>query len=197
MAVERLREVLGRLRLNLGQRVGVASQNFFVDAGTARLAGIAWKQGANNVRYAVVNEGQLRALMDVEQRDPGAVRLAGLPRNAYQEAVVGTDALLANGLVVNISRAGDDANSLSYNGNTLAVTHDDYLLVDNGEYVTAVKSGRMQHWSAEAEPVRFPGVPAAVVVPAVGRTLKFEKTLLDPSDSTELVAEYTWEGDER
>ena len=197
VAVERVGQVLERLRLNLGQRVGVASQNFFVDAGRARLAGIQWKQGANNVRYAVINEGQLLALMDVEQRDPSAVAGAGLPRQAYQEAVVGTGALLANGLVVDISRAGDDANSLSYIGNTLPVTHEDYLLVDNGGYLTAVKSGRMQHWTAEVEPVRFPGVPAAVVVPAVGRTLKFEKTLLDPSDSTELVAEYTWQGEER
>jgi hypothetical protein len=197
VAVERVGEVLERLRLNLGQRVGVASQNFFVDAGRARLAGIRWKQGANNVHYAVINEGQLLALMDVEQRDPSAVAGAGLPRQAYQEAVVGTGALLANGLVVDISRAGDYDNNLTYFGNTLPVTHEDYLLVDNGGYLTAVKSGRMQHWTAEVEPVRFPGVPAAVVVPAVGRTLKFEKTLLDPSDSTELVAEYTWQGEER
>jgi hypothetical protein len=47
------------------------------------------------------------------------------------------------------------------------------------------------------EPVRFPGVPAAVVVPVVGHTVKFEKTLLDPKDTLELVTEYTWQGEER
>jgi len=69
--------------------------------------------------------------------------------------------------------------------------------VDNGRYLTAVKTGRMQHWATEAPPVRFPGVPAAVTVPVVGRTVKFEKTLLDPGDSLELVAEYTWQGEEK
>jgi len=197
-AVANVHRVLERLRLNVGQRVGVASRNFFVDAGTAEAAGVRWKTGANGVRYAVINEGQLRGVMDVEQRDTGAAVSGQLPpRDAYQEAVVGTDALLANGLPVAISRAADERNTLTYNGNTLQVAHDDYLVVDNGGYLTAVKSGRMQHWSVEVEPVRFPGVPAAVVVPTVGYTVKFEKTLLDASDTLELVADYTWEGDER
>ena len=197
-AVKGVQKVLERLRLNLGQRVAVASRNFFVDADTARAAGIRWKTGANGVRYAVVNDGQVRGVMDVEQRDIGAAGSGQLPpRDAYQEAVVGTDALLANGLPVAISRAGDERNTLSYSGNTLQVAHDDYLLVDNGGYLTAVKSGRMQHWSVEAAPVRFPGVPAVVVVPTVGHTVKFEKTLLDVSDNVELVADYTWQGEER
>ena len=197
VAVDRLREVLDRLRQNLGQRVGVASRNVFVDAGAARAAGIRWETGANNVRYAVINEGQLLAMMDIEQRAPSAAGGAGLVRDARQEAIVGTDALLANSLPVTVSRAADEANTLTYAGNTLEVAHEDYLLVDNDGFLTAVKSGRMQHWSVETEPVRFPGVPAAVVVPAVGQTLKFEKTLLDPSDAPNLEAEYTWEGETR
>jgi hypothetical protein len=111
--------------------------------------------------------------------------------------VVGTQALLANGAVVDLARAGDRDNTLDYNGNDIKVGHDDYLLVNNGSYVTAVKAGEMRHWSAEAEPVKFPGVPAAVVVPAVGRTVKFEKTLLEPEDVVELVTQYTWEGEQR
>ncbi|HUU10876.1 MAG TPA: hypothetical protein VM431_10105 [Phycisphaerae bacterium] len=196
-AVQQVQAVLERLRLNLGQRVAVASRNFFVDAQAARAAGLRWETGANGVRYAVINEGQLRGLMDVEQRHPGAAAGSGLVRDTYQETVVGTDARLANSGVANVSRAADDANTFSYNGNTVQVTHDDYLVVDNGGYLTAVKSGRMQHWTVEAAPVRFPGVPAAVVVPAVGHTVKFEKTLLDASDTLELIADYTWEGDER
>ena len=136
--------------------------------------------------------------MAVEQRNTGAEVSGQLPpRDAYQETVVGTDALIANSGLVAISRAADERNTLIYNGNTLQVAHDDYLIVDNGGYLTAVKSGRMQHWSVEVEPVRFPGVPAAVVVPTVGYTVKFEKTLLDATDTLELVADYTWEGDER
>jgi hypothetical protein len=189
--------VLERLRTNLGQRVAVGSRNTLLTADDARAAGIAWQQGANGVTYAVINEGQLLSLMDIEQRMPVGHRAAAPQGDVRQEAVVGTPAVLANGGMVSIAQAADDANSLSYNGNTLRVAHDDYLLVDNGGYLTAVKTGRMQHWATEAAPVRFPGVPAAVTVPVVGRTVKFEKTLLDPGDSLELVAEYTWQGEEK
>jgi len=189
--------VLERLRTNLGQRVAVGSRNALLTANAARAAGISWQQGANGVTYAVINEGQLLSLMDIEQRMPIGQRAAAPRGEVRQDAVVGTPAVLANGGMVSIAQAADDANSLSYNGNTLRVAHDDYLLVDNGGYLTAVKSGRMQHWATEAPPVRFPGVPAAVTVPVVGRTVKFEKTLLDPSDSLELVAEYTWQGEEK
>jgi len=189
--------VLERLRTNLGQRVAVGSRNTLLTADAARAAGIAWQQGANGVTYAVINEGQLLSLMDIEQRMPVGHRAAAPQGEVRQEAVVGTPAVLANGGMVSIAQAADDANSLSYNGNTLRVAHDDYLLVDNGRYLTAVKTGRMQHWATEAPPVRFPGVPAAVTVPVVGRTVKFEKTLLDPGDSLELVAEYTWQGEEK
>ena len=189
--------VLERLRTNLGQRVAVGSRNTLLTVDAARAAGIAWQQGANGVTYSVINEGQLLSLMDIEQRMPVGHRAAAPRGEVRQDAVVGTPAVLANGGMVSIAQAADDANSLSYNGNTLRVAHDDYLLVDNGGYLTAVKSGRMQHWATEAPPVRFPGVPAAVTVPVVGRTVKFEKTLLDPSDSLELVAEYTWQGEEK
>jgi autotransporter-associated beta strand protein len=189
--------VLERLRTNLGQRVAVGSRNTLLTADAARAAGIAWQQGANGVTYAVINEGQLLSLMDIEQRMPIGHRAAAPRGEVRQDAVVGTPAVLANGGLVSIDQAADDANTLSYNGNTLRVAHDDYLLVDNGGYLTAVKTGRMQHWATEAPPVRFPGVPAAVTVPVVGRTVKFEKTLLDPGDSLELVAEYTWQGEEK
>jgi hypothetical protein len=32
-------------------------------------------------------------------------------------------------------------------------------------------------------------------VPVVGRTVKFEKTLLDAGDALDLVTDYIWEGD--
>ncbi|MBE3070978.1 MAG: hypothetical protein IMZ66_12150, partial [Planctomycetes bacterium] len=197
-AVQQVQVILERLRTNMGQQVAVGSRNIFVDEDVARGAGLGWQAGVNGVRYAVINEGQLLALMDIEQRQPpSAQQAANLPRDVRQQAIVGTQAVLGNGGRVTISLAGDSANTLFYNGNPVAVSHDDYLLVDNGGYVTAVKSGRMQHWTTEAEPVRFPGVPAAVTVPTVGTTVKFEKTLLDASDSLELVTDYTWQGDER
>jgi tetratricopeptide (TPR) repeat protein len=194
--VGQVQAVLDRLRANWGQRVAVGSRNVYVAGAKARSAGVQWVEGANSVRYAVVDEGALLNLMDLEQRDRNAPP-AGAARDVYQDAVVGTQALLANGAVVDLARAGDRDNTLDYNGNDIKVGHDDYLLVNNGSYVTAVKAGEMRHWAAEAEPVKFPGVPAAVVVPAVGRTVKFEKTLLEPEDVVELVTQYTWEGESR
>jgi hypothetical protein len=189
--------VLERLRLNLGQSVAVGSRNIFVDPSAARAAGIEWKKGANGVAYAVLDEGQLLSLMDIEQRASNAAKADAPQGDVRQEAVVGTPAILANGGIVSIDRAADDNNTLSYNGNNVQVAHEEYLLVSNGGYLTVVKSTRMQHWTAEAEPVRFPGVPAVVTVPAVGRTVKFEKTLLDASDSLELATDYSWQGDEK
>jgi autotransporter-associated beta strand protein len=189
--------VLERLRANMGQRVAVGSRNIFVDSGAARAAGIEWKNGANNTQYASVNEGQLLSLMDIEQRASNDAKAVAPQGDVRQEAVVGTPAILANGGIVSIDRAADDNNTLSYNGNNVQVAHEEYLLVSNGGYLTVVKSTRMQHWTAEAEPVRFPGVPAVVTVPAVGRTVKFEKTLLDASDSLELATDYSWQGDEK
>jgi len=194
--VGQVQAVLGRLRANWGQRVSVGSRNVYVPGHQVGAAGVEWVEGANSVRYAVVDEGALLNLMDLEQRDRNAPQ-AGAARDVYQDAVVGTQALLANNAVVDLARAGDRDNTLDYNGNDIQVGHDDYLLVDNGSYVTAVKAGEMRHWAAEAEPVKFPGVPAAVVVPAVGRTVKFEKTLLEPEDVVELVTQYTWEGESR
>jgi tetratricopeptide (TPR) repeat protein len=195
-AINQVQRVLDRLRVNVGQRVPVGSRNVLVPAETAVNAGIQWKSGANGVSYAMANEGQLLALLDLEQRAANTGVAAGT-NEVRLDAVVGTSALVANGGVVEIARAADKANTLAYNGNTLEVPLDDYLVINNGRYLTAVKTGRMQHWSAEAEPVRFPGVPAAVVVPAVGYTVKFEKTLLDTSDTLELVTDYTWEGEKR
>ncbi|MCX5683144.1 MAG: hypothetical protein NT049_05600, partial [Planctomycetota bacterium] len=189
--------VLERLRANMGQRVAVGSRNIFVDAGAARAAGIEWKNGANNTQYASVNEGQLLSLFDIEQRSSNDAKAVAPQGDVRQEAVVGTPAIMANGGVVAIDRAADDNNTLNYNGNAVQVAHEDYLLVSNGRYLTAVKSTRMQHWSVEAEPVRFPGVPAVVTVPVVGRTVKFEKTLLDASDTLELAVDYSWQGDEK
>ncbi|MGB2796261.1 MAG: hypothetical protein WBD44_03235, partial [Phycisphaerae bacterium] len=194
--VGQVQAVLGRLRANWGQRVSVGSRNVYVPGGQVGAAGVEWVEGANSVRYAVVDEGALLNLMDLEQRDRNAPP-PGAARDVYQDAVVGTQALLANNAVVDLARAGDLGNTFDYNGNDIQVGHDDYLLVDNGSYVTAVKAGEMRHWAAEAEPVKFPGVPAAVVVPAVGRTVKFEKTLLEPEDVVELVTQYTWEGEAR
>ena len=195
-AINQVQRVLDRLRVNMGQRVPVGSRNVLVPADTAVNAGIQWKSGANGVSYAMANEGQLLALLDLEQRAANAGVAAGT-NEVRLDTVVGTSALVANGGVVEIARAADKANTLAYNGNTLEVPLDDYLVINNGRYLTAVKTGRMQHWSAEAEPVRFPGVPAAVVVPAVGYTVKFEKTLLDTSDTLELVTDYTWQGEKR
>ena len=189
--------VLERLRTNMGQSVSVGSRNIFVDERSARAAGVEWKKGANGVAYALVNEGQLLGLMDIEQAASNAAKAVAPQGDVRQDAAVGTPAILANGGVVAIDRAADATNTLNYNGNSVQVAHEDYLVVSNGGFLTAVKSARMRHWTAEAEPVRFPGVPAAVTVPIVGRTVKFEKTLLDASDSLELVADYSWQGDEK
>ena len=196
-AVRQVEQLIERLRVNMGQRVPVGSRNILVADRAARAAGIKWQEGANGVIYGLANEGQLLALLDLEQRAANTVGVAPPATEVRQETIVGTDAIVANGGMVNVAQAADEANTVSYNGNSLRVAHDDYVIISNGAYLTAIKTGRMQHWAAEVEPVRFPGVPAAVVVPAVGYTVKFEKTLLDPSDNLEMSTDYTWQGEKQ
>jgi hypothetical protein len=107
-----------------------------------------------------------------------------------QETIVGTGALLANGMVANLAFAGEKGNSLTVSSNDIALPHEKVLLVDSGGWLTAVKAGAMQHWTERLIPVTFPQVPQAIEPPRVGRLVKFEKRLLEPTDRMVIGLEY-------
>jgi len=183
--------LITKLTSNLGQKVVVNSTNVNVGASAANALGVSFVNGVNGVNYAVVDEAQLRAVRELAARQ-GAAAAAVAPNDRWQETIVGTDALLANGGVANLAFAADTRNTLDLNGNTVVLPHEKYVLIDNGGYLTAVKAGEMQFWRQrpKVEAVQFADVPQEIEVPAVGHLVKFEKTLIEPADELVIGAEY-------
>lgn len=178
----------GDLVLNFGQKIQIGSINLDVAAPQANSLGVGFTAGNNGVNYAVVDEAQFRTLMQLDADNSADGRIA-VPNTRRQDTIVGTDALLANGWVANASFAQDRRNTIDINGNAIVLPHEKYILVDNGGYLTAVRAGEMQHWTQEAPPIQFAEVPQDIEVPRVGRLVKFEKTLVKPTDRLGIWAE--------
>ena len=80
-------------------------------------------------------------------------------------------------------------------GNPIDVAHEKYLLIDNGGYLTAVKTGAMRHWTEKVnDDVKFVEVPQEIRVPPAGKLARFEKKLVEPSDKLFIRASYVWKG---
>ena len=184
-------ELARKLRLNLGQQVRVNSIDLNVARPQAAALGIDFATGKNALRYATIDEAQFRTLAELSARRPS---VAAGDQSRSQFTIVGTDALMTNGMLANVTFAGDERNTLDINGNGIALPHERYIVVDNGRYLTAVRADPMQHWTEKPSSLPFAVVPQTVDVPRVGRRLKLEKTLVEPTDELVLRVEYTWKG---
>ena len=190
----KLARALGR---NWGQKIVVNSKNLNVDNPTATSLGIRFRAGANGVIYSVVDEAQMRTLLELNARN--AAQSWDMAWNISvngrrQETIVGTDALLANDMLANATFADDRSNTIDIADNPIRLAHSKYVLIDNGSYLTAVRAGAMQHWTETPADVRFAEVPVDIDVPHVGQLVKFEKTLVEPTDLLVLRATYEWKG---
>ncbi|MFO7900607.1 MAG: hypothetical protein R6V58_16295 [Planctomycetota bacterium] len=180
---------LAGLQKNWGQKVNVRSFNAYVPEAVAADVGVSWSRGQNDVTYAVVDEGQVRALFDLYQRfsQQDAFRVNPMDN----PSAVGGGTAIANNDLINVLAAGDDRNTVDYNDNRIALPHDKYLLISNGDYITAVRATETRHWTEQAEAARIvPEVTPRIDLPLVGRVVKFEKTLLQPEDDTTVRAAY-------
>jgi autotransporter-associated beta strand protein len=188
-------ENLAALSSNLGQSVVVNSSNIAVTPAEASQLGIQFQQGVNSLRYATVDEAQLRTLRQLEARQAAAGKAA--PTNPrLQNTIVGTEALLSGGQRAYVARALSGSNTFDVAGNPIALPHEKYILLDAGGYITAAKASQMQHWTQPVakEDVGFADVPQELDVPRVGNLVRFEKTLIRPADRLTIRAEYTWKG---
>ena len=149
--------------------------------------------GKNSVNFAVVDEAQLRTLRELEATN--AASRSG-QHGGGQPAASGDDRghqRTAGGeQVANVAFAGERGNTLDVADNPIALPHDKYLLLANGGILTAVKAGAMQHFTETAVGPEFAEVPQDIAVPMVGRVIKFEKTLVKPTDNLTIRATYTW-----
>jgi len=184
-------ELMEKLGRNEGQKVTVNSINVNGDARTAAALGVRFVRGNNGVVYGVIDEAQFRSLMELDAQAARRGR-AVAANGRMQDTIVGTDALIANDMLANVSFVADKGNTLNVADNTIALPHESYLLIDNGTYLTAVRAGPMQHWTEKPAAVQFVEVPQNIEVPRVGQLVKLEKTLLEPSDPMVIRAQYTW-----
>ncbi len=180
-----LGDLADKLSRNLGQKVAVSSINLNVDPDSAAALGITFQSGANGVHYALIDEAQFRTLAQLAPAADG---------QRSQETIVGTDALFSNNFRGNVAYAADRYNNLVVKGNNFELPHEKYLLFNNGDNLTAVRTGAMQFWKDQAAPLQFAAAPQEISVPRVGQLVKFEKTLVKPTDDLGLRTHYEWKG---
>lgn len=185
------RKLAEKLAYNRGQKIVVASRNINTDRSGAESVGVRFVIGNNGTAFSVADEAQVRTLLELSQRNGGNAALANL---GGQETIIGTDALLANGMTANATFAADTGNTLNINDNPVSLPHDRYILISNGGYLTAVRAGAMQFWTEKPQEVKFAEVPQTLDLPRAGREVRFEKILVEPSDELVIRADYTRKG---
>ena len=92
-------------------------------------------------RVAIIDEGQLRTLLELHADRSRQRPMRTEVRDRFQEAIVGTDALLANDMLAGVQFAGDQANRFWVGSRRIELPHEQYILINNGDYLTAVRSG--------------------------------------------------------
>ncbi|MDP6637472.1 MAG: hypothetical protein QGG42_21445 [Phycisphaerae bacterium] len=188
-------ELASKLRFNRWQKTQVSSLNLNVDASSVNALGLKFHKGNNDVSFTVVDEAQFRTLMEVDASRRGAVNGDQVdPNETRQETIVGTDALLANSMTTNVTYSRDRGNTLDIADNPISLSHEKYVLIDNGGYLTAVRAGEMQHWREASKHVEFVKAPQTIEIPRVGELVKLEKTLVKPGDEMVIRFDYQWKG---
>jgi hypothetical protein len=165
-----------------------------VDARAARSVGAKFYTGNNDLSYTVIDEGQFRTLMEMEAAKKATAGNRIATNETRQDTIIGTDALLANGMTTNVAYGLDRGNTLDIGDNPISLSHEKYVLIDNGGYLTAVRAGEMQDWREKSERIEFVAAPQTIEIPRIGELVKLEKTLVKPSDEMVVRFDYQWKG---
>jgi hypothetical protein len=187
--LDEIRGVLRKLGDNLGQKVTVNSRNVALSARVAQQLGAKFSR-KNGLAWSVIDEAQFRSLIELDAGAAGAN--AGSSRR--QETIVGTGALLSNGMVCNVAFAGEGGNRFTLGANQLDLAHEDYLLIDNGETLTLVGASGMQYWTEAPPAAPEAEAPQVIEAPRVGQLARFERTLLEPTDDMVIHLDYVLKG---
>ncbi|MBS3820767.1 MAG: hypothetical protein KGY81_03290 [Phycisphaerae bacterium] len=188
-----LDDLAGRLELNRGLKTKVSSWNINVSARRAEQVGASFIRGNSGLRFATVDEAQLRTLMDLEL-DLRGQSLAQYQQN-FQDTIIGTDAWLANSMTANPSRATAEGNVLTINDNPISLEHEQFVLIDNGGTLTAVAASKLARWDTPIAPIVVAASPQTIDIPRIGRVIRFEKKLINPQDRLVLEIRYEPKGD--
>jgi hypothetical protein len=191
---DQVKSLFSNLKRNWGQKINV---NSFNNPSVASLSNVVqFKTGNNDARFAVVDQGIVRTLLEAGQRSNRELAFKDNP--TQQDVVVGNDAVLANSARINVSTSDDDGNRFNYLDNGIFVPTDKYLLIDNGRFVTIVGATGSHEWRERIKPKKVMlEVAPRIDLPLVGRAVKFEKTLIQPGDAVPVLkATYRYEEDD-
>ncbi len=185
-----IRELLANTRKNWGQKVNIRSYNHSNGMNVVFFdSHVKFTEGKNHARYAVVDEGQVRAMVELGQKQS---RTAVFEENPIaNDVAVGNRTTIANNDQLTIVASNDRGNRIDYLDNGVFVPHGKYLVVDNNGYFTVVGATQTYRWDERIPAQRIViDVPPQIDLPLVGRVVKFEKTLLQPEDEPVLRASY-------
>ena len=187
-ADKRIADALDNLRRNKEQKVALNTRSLALSEQAVQEMGIAWNDMANG-RWAALDEGQLNALLALEQRMGGP----GAPAQRGQtEIVPGTVAELSNGAQVKVQMAMDTSNGLLVNDAAVELPHERILLVLNDDRIVALRAGATQLWMEAPEAPEIREAPTEMTVPAVGVPVRFEKILVTPQDDLRIECSYEY-----
>jgi hypothetical protein len=171
-----------RLGANWGQKVPISSVRLSNPETDLAAVGAAPQSSPGGTKWALLDEAQFRTL----------ARMGGLGERRDREAIVGTESVLANDAGVLVAFAGSTANRFLIDDTTVNLPHERYLVIVGEEGLTAVRSGKMRHWTEQSERVAFETGPEPLALPRVGREVRFERTLVRPTDRLAVRATYSW-----
>ena len=186
---EQILNMLDNLRRNLGQKVTVNTRDLALSESAVADLGVQWNSMKDG-RWAMVDEGQLRALMSLEQR---VSRPGQLINRRQREVVPGTAAELTNKARVQLDVVRDTSNYISLPDARVELPHEEILLVSNDKGIVAVRAGATQFWTEAPKAPEIEEVPMEINVPAVGVPVWFEKVLVRPEDALVIECTYSYE----
>ena len=182
-------EALENLRQNLRQKVVLNTRGIALSERAATSLGIRWNDMADG-RWAVADEGQLRALLALEQRARAPQQTVS---KGQREVVPGTAVALDNDARVKLNLARDASNTFMVGDAPVELPHEQVLLVSNEWGLVAMRAGGTQYWTEAPEAPEIEEVPMEIDVPAVGVPVRFEKVLVRPEDELVIECSYTYE----
>lgn len=183
--------LLRRACLNHGQKVDVSSLYMPLSASVASRVGASWQKGTGHERFAILDEAQARTLLSLFA--PFNRKTA---KTSQQEALIGSSARIADARILQVRTVGEQQTRLDLNGTILNIPAGGSLLLNSQGGMTLVRVSRPHHWTEKPVPVTWLKANQSLELPHAGQHLRFEKTLLQPTDDMTLRAEYRWRGAE-
>jgi hypothetical protein len=188
-----LAAVTEKFRENAGLVVDVAGRNRPLSREQRAFlheAGALSAKTSDGKRYGIVDEAQYQTILQLLNATPGgtAPLPKAVPEAGTSELLVGTEGVTANQRL-RIAKSGADYNGIAVGDTQVHLPHNTYLIIDNGKYISILKTGPARNWQTPAKPLLDlnPERPFSIDFPNVGNPVLFEKTLLAAGEAPAML----------